>query len=453
MSRFRLFLARYSARTVFAAKGGIPNIFCEPRGRRASQLIIPTQNPCLLSDLNGLFARSSQSIGTEASSGLGCSRPQRSLSLFDHSNTFRQSRSCPTNRKALASVAVRHGRIFLWFEADHTWTLLAFVVDLPHLSLTIFLRRECMSQQPPEHQQDTSPNPPPFRLELPLHQLLYERPVTKLPKGPASPAQAQTLPEPVFPQHPDLLRDPAEDHKPHVPPERRRWKANLHLRTARGWLVPYLRSRLLPGDFHPITSYLFLEYKCNLDCHYCWSFDNSVRGMTEDVARRSIDWLHDVGCRVVGLMGGEPLLRPAFAHKVTYYAAKKGFWIYLGTNGRLLRPELTDRLTDAGLAVVNFALDAVDEKPGLPKALTPVRRNLNYLLNKQYRHGHLVFFNMNICRTNLEDMKQLTEFAHDNGLVVDFHINETPMLEQGHFQHYDNNSTYIQPEDWPRVDD
>jgi len=36
---------------------------------------------------------------------------------------------------------------------------------------------------------------------------------------------------------------------------------------------------------------------------------------------------------------------------------------------------------------------------------------------------------------------------------VDFHINETPMLEQGHFQHYDNNSTYIQPEDWPRVDD
>jgi MoaA/NifB/PqqE/SkfB family radical SAM enzyme len=175
--------------------------------------------------------------------------------------------------------------------------------------------------------------------------------------------------------------------------------------------------------------------------------------MTEEVARRSIDWLHDVGCRVVGLMGGEPLLRPAFAHKVTYYAAKKGFWIYLGTNGRLLKPDLTDRLADAGLAVVNFALDAVDEKPGLPKALTPVRRNLNYLLNKQYRHGHLVFFNMNICRTNLEDMKQLTEFAHDNGLVVDFHINETPMLEQGHFQHYDNNSTYIRPEDWPRVDD
>ena len=29
----------------------------------------------------------------------------------------------------------------------------------------------------------------------------------------------------------------------------------------------------------------------------------------------TIDWLHDHGCRVLALMGGEPLLRPQFAHK------------------------------------------------------------------------------------------------------------------------------------------
>jgi hypothetical protein len=49
----------------------------------------------------------------------------------------------------------------------------------------------------------------------------------------------------------------------------------------------------MPGEFHPITAYLFVEYKCNLDCWYCWSYNNKVKGMTEDVARRSIDWLHD----------------------------------------------------------------------------------------------------------------------------------------------------------------
>ena len=71
------------------------------------------------------------------------------------------------------------------------------------------------------------------------------------------------------------------------------------MRKMRGWLGPYVRSRVMPGDFHPITSYLFVEYKCNIDCWYCWSFNNKVKGMTEDVARRSIDWLHDHGCRVL----------------------------------------------------------------------------------------------------------------------------------------------------------
>ena len=51
----------------------------------------------------------------------------------------------------------------------------------------------------------------------------------------------------------------------------------------RGWPSPYVRSGVLAGDFRPITSYLFVEYKCNLDCWYCWSFDNRVKGMSEDM--------------------------------------------------------------------------------------------------------------------------------------------------------------------------
>ena len=209
---------------------------------------------------------------------------------------------------------------------------------------------------------------------------------------------------------------------------------------------------MLPGDFHPIIAYLFTEWKCNLDCHYCWAFDNTVKGMTEDTARRSIDWLHSTTCRVLALMGGEPLLRPQFVHKVVYYAAKKGFWVYLPTNARLLRTDVIDRIADAGVATVNFAVDVVDEKPGLPKALNPVRKYFDYLVRKQYRYGYSVFFNMNICRTNLEDIKQLTEVAHDNGISTDYHINESPMIEQSHFKHMDENSTYITKEDWPRVD-
>lgn len=285
---------------------------------------------------------------------------------------------------------------------------------------------------------------PTFRIDVDINQLLVRSnpPVPPSPKG-------LSLPEPVFPQFPEKLIDPG----PETPPERREWSRGQIMRKVRGWLVPYLRSRVMPGQFHPITSYLFVEYKCNIDCWYCWSFNNQVKGMTEDVARRSIDWLHDHGCRVLALMGGEPLLRPQFVHKVVNYAAKKGFWIYIATNGRLLRPEVADRLADAGTAIFNFALDAWDEKPGLPKALVPSQKNLEYLMRKQYVYGYMVFFNMNICRNNLEDIRRLTEYAREHRLATDYHLNETPMLEQDeHFKHLDENPTYIRPEDWREVD-
>jgi len=296
---------------------------------------------------------------------------------------------------------------------------------------------------------------PGFRLDVQLHDLLKKPPSTMLLPPPPT-GERQVLPEAVFPRHPELLAEhhPA-DWDPSAHPEnpyRRRWTAPLVYRALEGWMFPYFKSRLLPGDFHPIIAYLFTEWKCNLDCHYCWAFDNSVKGMTEDTAKRSIDWLHSTTCRVLALMGGEPMLRPQFVHKVVDYAAQKGFWVYLPTNARLLRPEIIDRVADAGVAIVNFAVDAVEEKPGLPKALAPVRKYFDYLIQRQYRYGYSVFFNINICRNNMDDVKRLTEIAHENGIATDYHINESPMLQQDHFQHYDENDTFIRKEDWPRVD-
>jgi len=289
--------------------------------------------------------------------------------------------------------------------------------------------------------------PAKFRVDVDLNNLLMMSnsapPVPPMNNG-------LRLPEPVFPRFPEKLANPGLA----TPPERRSWTTSQILRATRGWLGPYLRSRALPGDFHPITAYLFVEYKCNLDCWYCPSYDNSVNGMSEDIARRSVDWLYDHGGRVLALMGGEPLLRPKFVHKVVYYAARKGMWVYIATNGRLLRPDLADRLGDAGVAVFNLALDSWDEKESLPKAFVPVQENLEHLRQKQYVYGYMVFFNINICRNNHEDVKRLTEWAHEHRIATDYHINESPMLDQtDHFRHMDNNPTYIGPEDWRAVDE
>jgi MoaA/NifB/PqqE/SkfB family radical SAM enzyme len=303
----------------------------------------------------------------------------------------------------------------------------------------------------PELQEIPAPEAhPSYKLDVQLHELLMKpaaRSAVPLPRNGIS----QALPVPPFPSRPELQQGADEDY---LPRDGRRKYSPTHIAKAmRGWAIPYLKSRVLPGHLHPIVSYLFTEWKCNLDCHYCWAFDNRVKGMTEDIAKRSIDWLHEGSGRVLALMGGEPLLRPDFAHKVTYYATKKGFWVYIPTNGRLLRPDVIDKLGDAGVSVVNLAIDAVDLKPGLPKALVPIRKHFDYLIKRQNRYGYCVFVNINICGNNMDDVRELTEIAHDNGVATDYHICETPLTEQSHFKHLSNNPTYVTEKHWDQVDE
>jgi len=98
-------------------------------------------------------------------------------------------------------------------------------------------------------------------------------------------------------------------------------------------------------------------------------------------------------------------------------------------------------------------VDTIKEKPGLPKAFEHVRKNFDYLVRRQYRYGYTVFFNTNICRTNIDDVKELATIAHENGISITFHVNEAPMMEQEHFKHLHENDTYIRPQDFPMVDE
>jgi MoaA/NifB/PqqE/SkfB family radical SAM enzyme len=47
----------------------------------------------------------------------------------------------------------------------------------------------------------------------------------------------------------------------------------------------------------------------------------------------------------------------------------------------------------------------------------------------------------------------LTEIAHENGIATDYHINESPMMDQPDFKHAQNNPTFITREDWDKVDE
>jgi MoaA/NifB/PqqE/SkfB family radical SAM enzyme len=152
-------------------------------------------------------------------------------------------------------------------------------------------------------------------------------------------------------------------------------------------------------------------------------------------------------------MGGEPLVRKDFTLEVIRYGEENGFFMYLPTNGYLMDEAFIDEMGAAGVAAVNLAVDCVAPRKGLPKALLPIEPQFRYLVEKQREYGYLVFFNINICRSNIKDVRLLTEIAHQNRIGTDYHLNEPPhsFTDQTHYKHRDD-GLFVTPDEYEEVD-
>ncbi len=236
--------------------------------------------------------------------------------------------------------------------------------------------------------------------------------------------------------------------------EQVRYKGSNGVRAIRRWIIPYINSRIHRNEFRPVLCYLYTEWNCNIDCHYCFQYDNARTGMTLETAKSAIDWLKSIGCRVVPLMGGEPLMRAGFVLDVIRYGAKNGFFMYLPTNGYLMDRAFIDEVGAAGVAAINLAVDCVAPRKGLPKALLNIEPQFRYLVELQKKYVYILFFNINICRTNIKDAKLLTEIAHQNHIGTDYHLNEAPhsFVELDHYKHHDDMLS-ITPEQYEEVDE
>src|ERR1700723_214816 len=85
---------------------------------------------------------------------------------------------------------------------------------------------------------------PSFRLDVPLHSLLT-KPVAPI-SGLQPVGEPQRFPDPVFPQRPELLGSGVDDVA-RQPPEKRHWSGGQIYHAMRGWLFPYIRSRVTSG--------------------------------------------------------------------------------------------------------------------------------------------------------------------------------------------------------------
>ncbi len=240
-------------------------------------------------------------------------------------------------------------------------------------------------------------------------------------------------------------------NKPREKAHNNKYYMNNFTRAYRSWLVPYAKARFFYKTFRPILSFLYTDLRCNVDCHYCYIQDRKIPGMSMQTAKDAVDWLDSVGCRVLAYMGGEPLVRKQFIIDLTRYAADKGFFVYLPTNGILLDEDFINQIGEAGVSTINLAVDAIEKREGLPKYLNRIMPQFEYLVQKEKQYGYITFFNINITQNNMDDVRRLTEIAHKYGIATDYHINEPPLVKYDSYEHEDDGG-WITEEQFREVD-
>jgi MoaA/NifB/PqqE/SkfB family radical SAM enzyme len=103
-----------------------------------------------------------------------------------------------------------------------------------------------------------------------------------------------------------------------------------------------------------LSANLYLTHRCNLRCLYCSSPYRDTLELATGQWRSVIDELAALGCRRIGILGGEPLLRRDVGEVIDHVRAR-GMACVLTSNG-LMVPRRVDDLR--GLSTLVLSLDA-----------------------------------------------------------------------------------------------
>lgn len=118
-------------------------------------------------------------------------------------------------------------------------------------------------------------------------------------------------------------------------------------------------ENLLSGrKISPVSAYIAVTSKCIYDCWHCSYKNRNNDELTIDEIYRTIDDLVEVGVSIIGITGGEPILRNDIAQIVQKASSVADTMLF--TNGFNFTEKLAEELKSAGLWAVAVSLDSCD---------------------------------------------------------------------------------------------
>lgn len=167
-------------------------------------------------------------------------------------------------------------------------------------------------------------------------------------------------------------------------------------------------------DDKPWAAHIYVTDNCNLDCHYCNEYDNSVPHPDTDDLKKWMRKIRDLGALRLGYLGGEPLLHPDFVELVRY-GKELGFEkLSMSTNAFLLTEKILRDLEEAGLDSMQFSVDRMTPIDVTRKSLKTVRKKLAWFKDSKIK------FNVNsvLCPDTLDEVDQVIDTCLEEGVAV-----------------------------------
>jgi MoaA/NifB/PqqE/SkfB family radical SAM enzyme len=175
-----------------------------------------------------------------------------------------------------------------------------------------------------------------------------------------------------------------------------------------------LRTVARVFDSKPWAAHLYVTEQCNLDCHYCNEFNNSIPHPSVANLQKWMTKIRELGVARLGLQGGEPLKHPEIVELVRF-AKSLGFHpVSMSTNGFLLTRPLLAELEAAGLDSIHISVDRMTPIASTRKSMKSILPKLDWFKDSKIKlNVSAVLF-----KETLEEMGEVIDTCLDRGVAV-----------------------------------
>lgn len=160
--------------------------------------------------------------------------------------------------------------------------------------------------------------------------------------------------------------------------------------------------------YYPRYAVWELTNRCNAKCIHCGSESGECRQdeLTEAEALQLCDELKELGCKHLGIIGGEFFLSP-YWEKVTKELMDSGVGVSHLTNGILLNEKNIQKLKELRVGAISVSIDGIGQTHDYLRGVPGLYDKLMVNLLRAKEAGFRIGINTAVSKKNLEEVSEL----------------------------------------------